>query len=275
VRAAVEAGCAVDAIEIDPALCAKYGWRQADFLEGVVPKEGSKKYCAVICNPPFTKSHYHHCNTITDGGRQDYGLKFLVHASRFARTLGFLFSVYKGSAKFRNTVKKLIPETHRLAARIPVLEKEMCVFKYGEGTKRVPVDIHVYVPGPPSPILAPKESATDDFEIVKLDNPGANLLVKRWGSSKRIGRIVESEKDRVRAHVDKRRNQYGRLQGPNFHLKCKDPARVTETLKAAETMFDEHFSWSLGRTSGLCITPENFINIYCKAKCLQRSSSQS
>jgi hypothetical protein len=269
VEAAREAGCAVDAIEIDPALCARFGWQQADFLEGVKPKAGGVQYCAVLCNPPFARSRGQHANRSTNGGTT-YGYCFLKHASSFARILGFVLSVYSSNPRQLEKAGSLVSATHHLSRVVPVLDKESSLFRCDAAVRRVPVDIHIYCPGPPVVVAAAAEEAgpaeTKDFEVLRVNDPEVNLIVKRWGSLNRIGRVVESEKERMRAFVEKKRRSYGYDQGANYHLRCRDPAKVARILKAAEPLFDDHFSWVAGRLTMECITPRDFIGIYCKAK---------
>lgn len=249
----------IDTLEIDPELCTDYGWTQGDFLQ-----HEPYQCDAIVCNPPF--SEYRSNGNVKSG--KDMACLFLIHAAKFAPLLVFIMHQSKGSLAYDTKFKKMCPHL-TLIHRVLCTKKESVYENNGKG-KFVPTAIYVYSTreNSPFPCIIPRYSLTghktEDFEIILPSDDSAHILVKRWGTLKRTGRIVSRDPSVILEAVTK---NAGRTigQAANFHLKCHiDIGRLVSNLEKMESHLIDHFSYARD-CSNVIIRPEEFIMLYNKA----------
>ena len=249
----------IHTIEIDEVLCKKHNWSPGDFLN-----QEPFQVDAVVCNPPFSE---HRATNGTAKRGKDMALSFLVHAQKFAPILAFIMHQNKGSVTFDTKLRKLCPNIcliHREC--IPKKFSTFTLLHNGDKRKFVPTSIYIYSTRPmygyPSVIrhLAIVESVSD-FTIVSPSNDETNMLVKRWGSVGRTGRLVSTDKSVITEEVKKKRKGYTIISAANFHLVCKNVETVCKKLEMLIPTLAQHFEYARD-CSNVNLRPEEFYSLY-------------
>jgi hypothetical protein len=93
------------------------------------------------------------------------------------------------------------------------------------------------------------------------------MLVKRWGSPNRVGRLVSTDVSIISEEVDKAAIQGSSsiISRPNFHLFCQNVDRVKQKLVLMEPLLKDFFAYG-PNCSNVTIRPEEFIYLYKKIK---------
>ena len=245
--------------EIDELECILNGWKQADFLQ----LDPFKVDC-VVCNPPF--SEYRKKDNYLRQGK-DLSVSFLLYASKFAPFLAFIMHQAKGTPTFDSKIKKYNP--NMVLIHRECIPKSISKYKNNNKWNFVPTAIYIYHTngGGGYKDIVPvytKKYEIDDFILVKHNNMGTNMLVTKWGTLKKTGRLLSIDPDKILYEVSKIKSTYEIIGGSNFHLYCKDVQKVVENLKLMEPLLIKHFEYAQD-CSNVTIRPEEFMGLYFDA----------
>lgn len=255
----------ITAYEIDSVLCDKHGWLCKDFLTVQPPKTKDDMFDFIIANPPFRSARNAKQNQSNYG--KNLMSAFLAHASKFSNKLFFILHQSTAYFGFIQKLYELEPRLH-LEEFIPI-DKNAGKFFVNNKWKKVPCAIAVYTvlekgKVTTTPRVFEKSYTCDDFEIVELNDNRCNLIVKRWGSPRRVGRLVTDttpEKE-----YSKERKQYKRGQGVNLHLYCNDVDAVKRVITdKMEQVLKETFKNMMG-CDNIVLMPYHFRGLYLDAK---------
>lgn len=255
----------VSAYEIDAVLCEKYDWTCKDFLTIAPPKTEDEMFDFVIANPPFRSARKEKQNQSNYG--KNLMSAFLAHASKFSKRLFFILHQSTAYFGFTQKLYQLQPRLH-LEEFIPINKNDGKFLVAGKW-KKIPCAIAVYTVLDEGQQTTPprtfeKSYVCDDFEIVELNDDRCNLIVKRWGSPSRVGRIVDNttpEKE-----YSKERKQYKRGQGVNLHLYCHDVKLVKKVITGKmESVLNHTFRNMMG-CDNIVLMPYHFRGLYLDAK---------
>lgn len=245
------------AYEIDDALCKEFGWINEDFL-----LSSPNEHDVVVCNPPFHSNR----DEGTNGSRgADLPFLFLQHAAKSSSFLVFIMHQNKGCNTFQEKVRKAMPDL-ALTNRICV-DKPMSMFKHNGTNLFIPVSVYVYQRGCTTnfPIAVFTEDSCSQFTMLNLNDKTANVIVKRWGSPKRVGRLVSMAAALIQKEVNKTRTKYGPCDGVNFHIHTNDVPSLTEQLGRMESFLNSHFSYARD-CPNVSITKSQFVTIFLRSQ---------
>lgn len=244
----------VYAYDIDHTLCEQYGWERADFLSvEPIPCD------LVICNPPFNSGRGEDTNKKT--GRE-LALFFLLKSFEWAPLVCMIMHQNKGSTLFASKVYKARPDVKLV--HYGCIPKKDSVFNVGSKIKFVPCAIYVYrthQTDVPKPVIH-KSTECADFEFLTFNDPSCNLILKRWGSINRIGKVVTKDPGEILEHVQRVRNNKGK-HDVNMHLRVVNIEKTLAVLQRMENDILEYFSFARD-CSNVSITHAQFVYFYNK-----------
>ena len=248
----------ITAYEIDKDLCEKHKWTQADFLT-VQPA----LHDLVVCNPPFNEQRSDEGN----GSRgRDLAFRFLLHCSAFARVAAFIMHQNKGCQTFQQKVAQAAPNLRLMVRKC--VDKANSKFLFKGKDVFVPSSIYIYVNDPvllsPFPIVEYLINECSEFVLVELNDPRTNIIVKRWGSPRSVGRVVTTDPRKIKLETDKTRSTYGRTQGVNFHLFAGDVEAAKRQFTKMQPFVDDLFDYARD-CSNVSITSFQLITLFLKS----------